>query len=91
MFARIVRGRVQAGKAEEALEFFQSGVLSSMKTREGFLEALVLLNRETSESMGITCWQDAQSLGASEDSAISMRAAVRNRRRPEADHRYRAF
>ncbi len=75
MFARIVRSKVQPGKTDEALEFFQSGVFSSIKTREGFLGALVLLNREASESLGVTYWQDALSMGASEESTMSLRPA----------------
>jgi heme-degrading monooxygenase HmoA len=48
-------------------------MVDSMKQVEGFLGALLLIDKETGSSLGLTFWQDEETLKASEEVANKVR------------------
>ena len=68
MHARVVRSRIRAGKADEALEIYRASVLASATEQEGFKSATLLRDVRTGRLISITIWETEADMLANETS-----------------------
>jgi hypothetical protein len=66
MFLRATRIQTPVDKVNEAIKNFESKILSSLRGAPGNQGAALLVNRETGAAFGITYWDSAKNLAASE-------------------------
>ncbi|HEY5525990.1 MAG TPA: antibiotic biosynthesis monooxygenase [Candidatus Anoxymicrobiaceae bacterium] len=57
MYARILRFRVDTEKIDQGIEIFEDGYVPEAKQQKGFLEAILLGDRETGKGMTLSIWQ----------------------------------
>ncbi len=73
MFARVSILEGSAEGADEATRIARERLVPALRDVEGFAGMLLLDDRSTGKSMGITFWQTEEALKASEDAATGMR------------------
>jgi heme-degrading monooxygenase HmoA len=79
MFIRGTRIQTPPDMLDEAIENFQKQVIPSARSAPGFFGAVLLADRKTGVGIGITYWETAQAMSASEQVSIQTRTqAVKN-------------
>lgn len=76
MHIRATRGHVAPDKVNDLVRYFESSVVPNVRKAPGNLGAVLLLNRQTGDGIGITYWDSAKSLGASEQVGIDSRTGA---------------
>ncbi len=79
MFIRGTRVQTPPDKVDDAIANFKQQVLPTARSTTGNLGASLLVDRETGAGIGITYWESAKALAASEQMGIKTRTdAARN-------------
>lgn len=79
MHLRVTRVHVSPDKINDATRHFESTIVPNVRKAPGNLGAVMLVNRQSGDGLGITYWESAKALGASEQVGIDSRtAAVKN-------------
>ena len=73
MYIRATRVQSPPEKVEDAIKNFETNVVKRLSAAPGYQGAVLLVNRQTGEGMGVTYWESARALGASEQSGIDAR------------------
>lgn len=73
MFIRATRVQTPPDKVAEAISNFERNVLPSLSSAPGSLGGVLLTDRKTGSAMGITYWESARALAASERTGIQVR------------------
>jgi heme-degrading monooxygenase HmoA len=73
MYIRATRVQTPPDKVEDSIQNFETNVLKRMKAAPGHQGAVLLVNRKTGEGIGVTYWESAKALGASEQAGIDAR------------------
>src|SRR5712692_2290523 len=73
MFIRGTRVQTPPDKIDQAIENFQKQVIPSARSAPGYLGAALLVDRRTGSGVGITYWETAKHLSASEQVGIQTR------------------
>jgi heme-degrading monooxygenase HmoA len=73
MFLRATRVQTPPDKVEQAIENFKTNTVKSLRAAPGNQGAVLLVNRETGAALGITYWESAKALAASEQTGIQAR------------------
>lgn len=73
MYIRATRVQSPPDKVEESIRNFQANVIKRMSGLPGYQGAVLLVNKQTGEGQGLTYWESARALGASEQSGIDSR------------------
>src|SRR5467141_1770101 len=66
MFLRATRLQASPDKVEAAIENFKSNTVKGLRAAPGNQGAVLLVNRQTGAALGITYWESAKALAASE-------------------------
>jgi heme-degrading monooxygenase HmoA len=66
MFLRATRIQTPPDKVKDAIDNFEANVLKNLRAAPGNQGAILLVNRESGAGMGITYWESAKALAASE-------------------------
>jgi heme-degrading monooxygenase HmoA len=66
MFLRATRVQTPPDKVEQAIENFETNILKAARSAPGNQGAVLLVNRQTGAGLGITYWESAKALAASE-------------------------
>lgn len=66
MFLRATRVQAPPDKVEQAIENFETNILKAARSTPGNQGAGLLVNRETGSALGVTYWESAKALAASE-------------------------
>ena len=74
MFLRATRVQAPPDKVQEAIQNFEKDILPGVRKTPGNLGAALLINRETGAGLGITYWESAKAMSASEQMGIQTRA-----------------
>ncbi len=64
MYARVLTATVQPGRLEELVRAVHEAVLTPIKQRQGFKQALVLTDPSTNKVMAISLWETEADLQA---------------------------
>ena len=73
MFLRATRVQTPPDKVNEAIKNFETNILKGVRSAPGNQGAALLVNRETGSALGITYWESAKALAASEQIGIESR------------------
>ena len=74
MFLRATRVQSPPDKLKEAIENFETFTVKALRSAPGNQGASLLVDRQTGAGFGITYWESAKSLAASEQTAIQSRS-----------------
>jgi len=74
MFGRATRVQAPPDKVQEAIQNFETNILKRVRSTPGNLGAVLLFNRQTGTGIGVTYWESAKALAASEQMGIQTRA-----------------
>jgi hypothetical protein len=74
MFLRATRVQAPPDKVQEAIQNFEKNILPGVRKTPGNLGAALLINRQTGAGLGITYWESAKAMSASEQVGIQTRA-----------------
>ena len=74
MFLRATRVQAPSDKVQEAIQNFEKNILPGVRKTPGNLGAALLINRQTGAGLGITYWESAKAMSASEQMGIQTRA-----------------
>jgi hypothetical protein len=74
MFLRATRVQAPPDKVQEAIQNFEKSILPGVRKTPGNLGAALLINRQTGAGLGITYWESAKAMSASEQVGIQTRA-----------------
>ena len=66
MFLRATRVQTPPDKVNDAIKNFEANVLKGLRSAPGNQGAVLIVNRETGSGLGITYWESAKALAASE-------------------------
>jgi heme-degrading monooxygenase HmoA len=66
MFLRATRVQTPPDKVNEAIKNFEANTLRGLRSAPGNTGAFLLVNRQTGSAMGVTYWESAKALAASE-------------------------
>lgn len=66
MHARITKVDVQSGKVNDAIKAYQTQVLPATRQQDGFVTAILLVDRDASIALSLTIWEDEEKMGLSE-------------------------
>ena len=75
MFARITTLTGSPERAEEAIAEYRDTVIPFVRA-EGGRGTILLIDRDTGKGMGITLWESAEAMQASEERANELRASA---------------
>jgi heme-degrading monooxygenase HmoA len=79
MFLRATRIQTPTEKVNEAIKNFETNILKGLRSAPGNQGAVLLVNRQTGAGMGITYWESAKALAASEQVGTQSRTqAIKN-------------
>jgi len=79
MYVRMTRVQTPPDKIKDSIQNFETNVLKRVKAAPGYQGAVLLVNRQTGDGIGVTYWESAKALGASEQAGIDARtSAVQN-------------
>jgi quinol monooxygenase YgiN len=70
MYARILRFRVDTSKIDQGIEIYEDGYIPEAKQQKGFLEAILLGDRETGKGMTISIWRSEADAKETEQSGF---------------------
>ena len=73
MYLRMTRVQTPPEKVEEAIKNFETNILPRLRAAPGNQGIVLLVNRQTGESVGASYWESAKALGASEQVGIDSR------------------
>lgn len=73
MYIRATRVQSPPEQIDDAIKNFETNVIKRLSATAGYQGAVLLVNRQTGEGMGVTYWESARALGASEQSGIDAR------------------
>ena len=73
MFIRATRVQAPPDKVQEAIQNFETNILPRMRKTPGNQGAALLINRQTGAGIGITYWESAKALSASEQTGNETR------------------
>ena len=76
MYVRMTRVQAPPDKVKDSIQNFETNVLKRMKAAPGYEGAALLFNRQTGDGIGVTYWESATALGASEQAGIDARTAA---------------
>ncbi len=68
MHARVILGKVQHGKQEEAIRIYNDSVVPAAKEQKGFISMNLLTDPDTNKFISITFWQTENDMIAGESS-----------------------
>ena len=83
MFARVTTVMGSPERGEEEITDFRENVVPFVRA-EGGKGAILLVDRETGKGIGITLWESAEAMQASEERANQLRANVAGAMAPTA-------
>jgi heme-degrading monooxygenase HmoA len=66
MFLRATRVQTPPDKVNEAIKNFETNILKNLRSAPGNQGAVLVVNRQTGAALGITYWESAKALAASE-------------------------
>jgi heme-degrading monooxygenase HmoA len=66
MYLRATRVQVPPDKVKDAIHDFETNIAAAVRKTPGNVGAALVVNRQTGEALGITYWDSARSLAASE-------------------------
>jgi heme-degrading monooxygenase HmoA len=79
MYVRMTRVQAPPDKIKDSIQNFETNVLKRMKAAPGYQGAVLLVNRQTGDGIGVTYWESGKALGAGEQAGIEARtSAVQN-------------
>jgi heme-degrading monooxygenase HmoA len=73
MFLRATRVQTPPDKVEQAIENFETNILKAARSAPGNQGAVLLVNRQTGAGLGVTYWESAKAMAASEQFGIQSR------------------
>jgi heme-degrading monooxygenase HmoA len=73
MFLRATRIQAPPDKVEQAIENFKTNIIKGLRSAPGNQGAVLLVNRQTGAGLGVTYWESAKALAASEQTGIQSR------------------
>ena len=73
MFLRATRLQASPDKVDAAIENFEQHIVKGLRAAPGNQGAVLLVNRESGAAIGITYWESARALAASEQTGIQSR------------------
>jgi len=73
MFLRATRIQAPPEKVEQAIENFETNIIKGLRSAPGNQGAVLLVNRQTGAGLGVTYWESAKALAASEQTGIQSR------------------
>jgi len=73
MYVRVTRVQSPPDAIEKGIAYFKETVVPAVKAAPGNAGAVLLVNRKTGAGVGITMWETAQALNASEQLGITSR------------------
>jgi heme-degrading monooxygenase HmoA len=73
MFLRATRIQAPPDKVEQAIENFETNIIKGLRSAPGNQGAVLLVNRQTGAGLGVTYWETAKALAASEQTGIQSR------------------
>jgi heme-degrading monooxygenase HmoA len=73
MFLRATRVQTPPEKVEQAIENFETNILKAARSAPGNQGAVLLVNRQTGAGIGVTYWESAKAMAASEQFGIQSR------------------
>jgi heme-degrading monooxygenase HmoA len=74
MFVRASTVIADPSKADDATRFYTDQMVPAIKETPGFVGALLMIDRATGKSLGLTFWDTKDALQASEDTANKLRS-----------------
>ena len=79
MFLRATRIQAPPDKVEQAIDNFETNVVKGLRSAPGNQGAALLVDRHSGAAIGVTYWESAKALSASEQTGIQSRTqAVKN-------------
>lgn len=75
MYLRMTRVQAPPDKVKDSIQNFETNVVKRLKAAPGYQGAVLLVNRQTGEGIGVTYWESAKALGASEQAGIDARTS----------------
>jgi heme-degrading monooxygenase HmoA len=75
LIALLTRVSIVSGRMDQALRIIDTSVRPTLDSREGFRGLFMLADREGSELVSLSLWEDAQSLEAIEQDGFADRQA----------------
>jgi heme-degrading monooxygenase HmoA len=76
MYVRMTRVQAPPDKLKDSIQNFETNVLKRVKAAPGYQGAVLLVNRQTGDGIGVTYWESAKALGASEQAGIDARTSA---------------
>jgi hypothetical protein len=76
MYIRATRVQAPPEKIKDSIQNFETNVLKRVKAAPGYQGAVLLVNRQNGDEIGITYWESARALGASEQAGIDSRTSA---------------
>jgi heme-degrading monooxygenase HmoA len=76
MFLRATRVQTPPEKVDESIKNFETNILKTLRSAPGNQGASLLVNRQTGAGFGITYWESAKALAASEQIGTQSRTQV---------------
>src|SRR5258708_36499270 len=76
MYVRMTRVQAPPDKLKDSIKNFETNVLKRVKAAPGYQGAVLLVNRQTGDGIGVTYWESSKALGASEQAGIDARTAA---------------
>ncbi len=73
MFVRASTLSGDPSKADDGTRFYIEQMVPAIREQPGFLGALLMTDRATGKSLGLTFWETTEALQASEDAANKLR------------------
>lgn len=77
MYARVFRFEADTAKTEEGIEIYQDGYVPEAEQEPGFVEAMLIGDRETGKGMSISIWESEQAARASEQNGFVQQVIAR--------------
>jgi hypothetical protein len=76
MFLRATRVQAPPDKVNEAIKNFETNILKGLRSASGNQGASLLVNRQTGAGIGVTYWESAKALAASEQIGTQSRTQL---------------
>lgn len=68
MYARVILGKVQLGKQDEAINIYKESVMPAAKEQKGFKSSNLLTDPDTNKFISISFWETEKDMLTSESS-----------------------
>jgi heme-degrading monooxygenase HmoA len=68
MHARVILGKVQLDKQDEAITIYKENIVPAAKEQKGFMSMNLLTDQDTNKFISITFWETENDMIASESS-----------------------